>query len=160
MDDGVAGLVAMKSEGVLGGSTLGIAFLHDWTKLESAGASAEAIAESDQRWERIEEPGSGVSRVLAGSLKCGSVNGLQSVVTGGEGISPEHPHLTRLWWEDVRGWELLVTGDRCSIRITAAVRPLPQSEACRNGPGGLPSDLLWRCLELYSGSTATKIWPL
>lgn len=46
MDDGVAGLVAMKEEGVIGGSTLGIAFLHASTKFESAAASAGRSVEN------------------------------------------------------------------------------------------------------------------
>lgn len=49
MDDGVAGLVAMNAEGVLGGSTLGIAFLHASTKFESLAAPAGRSVENGRR---------------------------------------------------------------------------------------------------------------
>lgn len=82
MDDGVAGLEAMNAEGVLGGSTLGIAFLHASTKLESLEASAGRSVENGRRHlimearERNREP----CRNIVVGLGNGDQSGLQNPI--------------------------------------------------------------------------------
>lgn len=88
MDDGVAGLVAMNADGVFGGSTLGIAFLHASRKLESTGASAARSVENGRRHlivvalDTSREPCRSIARLGSGD---GDGRQLQNLVGDWEG---------------------------------------------------------------------------